>query len=117
MYAYRAGFYGTLTEKSDLTSDTIRGLSKTTTGLYEGKSTTVSIPLGARRVVFAYPASLGDLASVTDTNGLNAEILDGFTKITIDVEGANGYDAISYNVYYIDYANPNDKTNSYKFKI
>lgn len=117
MYAYRAGFYGTLTEKSDLTSDIIRGLSKTTSGLYEGKLTTVSIPLNALRVVFAYPASLGDLASVTDTNGLNAEILDGFTKITVDVEGANGYDAISYNVYYIDYANPNDKTNSYKFKI
>lgn len=117
MYAYRAGFYGTLTEKSDLTSNIIRGLSKTTSDLYEGKLTTVSIPLNALRVVFAYPASLGDLTSVTDTNGLNAEILDSFTKINIDVEGANGYDAISYNVYYIDYANPNDKTNSYKFKI
>lgn len=117
MKAYRPGFYGTLTEKEDLTSDIIRSLSKTASGLYVGSTTTVTIPLEALRVVFAYPESLGDLDSVTDTNGLNAEILDGFTKINVDVNGANNYEAISYNVYYIDYANPNDKTNSYKFKI
>ena len=117
MKAYRAGFYGTLTEKGELTSSVIRGLSKTSSALYVGATTKVSIPLEAMRVIFAYPTSLGDLDSVTDTNGLNAEILNGFTKINIDVEGANNYEAISYNVYYIDYANPNDKTNSYTFKI
>lgn len=118
MTGFRCGFFGTLEEKGELTSDIIRdNLTHSTSGFYNGKTTTVNIPLNALRVVFAYPATLGELESVTDTNGLNAEILDGFTKINVDVEGNNGYEAISYNVYYIDYADSNNKTNTYKFKI
>lgn len=69
------------------------------------------------RVVFAYPATLNDLSSVTDTNGLGAEILSGFSVTNVDVNGYNGHEAKSYKVYYIDYANPNDTANSYTFTI
>ena len=111
MKGFRCSFYGTLDNKNELTSEIIRSnLTPSTSAFYNGKETIVNIPLEAMRVVFAYPVSLGDLKSVKDSNGLSAEILNSFTKINLDIEGNNGYEAIEYNVYYIDYANPNDKT-------
>ena len=111
---YRNSFYGTLESKGDLTSDIIRGLAcKSGKANTNGNSFEVTIPLGALRVVIAYPATLRDLTSIKDENGLNGEILSSFTKQTVDVEGANGYTAISYKVYMLDYANANDKVNKY----
>ena len=119
MTGYRKTFYGTLENKElELNSAVIRGLSGSTDkASINGDSVLVNIPLGAMRVVFAYPATLNDLSSVTDTNGLGAEILSSFNVTSVDVNGYNGYEAKSYKVYYIDYANPNDAANSYTFTI
>lgn len=119
MTGYRKTFYGTLEDKElELNSATVRGLNNSTDkASANGDSILVNIPVGAMRVVFAYPAILNDLSSVTDTNGLGAEILSGFSVINVDVNGYNGYEAKSYKVYYIDYANPNDTANSYTFTI
>lgn len=119
MTGYRKTFYGTLEDKElELNSATMRGLnSSTDKASVNGDSILVNIPVGAMRVVFAYPATLNDLSSVTDTNGLGAEILSGFSVTNVDVNGYNGYEAKSYKVYYIDYANPNDTANSYTFTI
>lgn len=119
MTGYRKTFYGTLEDKElELNSATMRGLNGSTDkASVNGDSVLVNIPVGAMRVVFAYPATLNDLSSVTDTNGLGAEILSGFSVINVDVNGHNGYEAKSYKVYYIDYANPNDTANSYTFTI
>ena len=119
MTGYRKTFYGTLEDKElELNSATVRGLNNSTDkASANGDSILVNIPVGAMRVVFAYPATLNDLSSVTDTNGLGAEILSGFSVINVDVNGYNGYEAKSYKVYYIDYANPNDTANSYTFTI
>lgn len=109
---YRNSFYGTLTEKSDLTSDVIRGLAgKSGKVLTNGSSFTLNIPVGALRVVIAYPATLRDLTSVKDVNGMNAEIVSGFTKQTAAIEGVNAYTAIDYKVYVMDFANANDTAN------
>lgn len=109
---YRNSFYGTLTEKSNLTSDVIRSLSgKSDKALTNGSSFTVTIPLGALRVVIAYPATLRDLTSVKDVNGMNAEIVSGFTKQTAAVKGVNAYAPINYKVYIMDFANANDTAN------
>lgn len=109
---YRNSFYGTLTEKGDTTSDVIRGLvGKSGKALTNGSSFTLGIPVGALRVVIAYPASLRDLTSVKDVNGMNAEIVSGFTKQTAAIEGANSYAAIDYKVYVMDFANANDTAN------
>lgn len=109
---YRNSFYGTLTEKSDLTSDVVRGLAgKSGKALTNGASFSVSVPVGALRVVIAYPASLRDLTSVKDVNGMNAEIVSGFTKQNAAIEGANSYTAIDYKVYVMDFANANDTAN------
>lgn len=115
---YRNTFYGTLMNKNDLTSDIIRGLaSKSNKALSNGNTFTVTIPVGAYRVVIAYPATLRDVTSIKDVNGLNAEIASSFTKQTLDVEGANDYTAISYKVYTLDFANANDKANKYTVQI
>lgn len=117
LVGYRKTFFGTLENKDELTSATIRTLNSTTAASKNGDALVVNIPVGAYRVVFAYPASLNDLDSVTDTNGLYAEILSGFTMINLDVNGSNGYEAKPYKVYYIDYANANNDANTYTFTI
>lgn len=67
--------------------------------------------------ILANPATLRDVNSVLDVNGLNAEIKSGFTKSVVSVEGAAGYQAIDYKVYVLDYANANDAANTYKVTI
>ena len=114
---YRNSFYGTLTSKTAPSSDVVRGLTKSGKALANGSSFTITIPVGALRVMFAYPATLRDCTSVKDVNGLNAEILSGFTASTVSVKGANGYDAISYKVYVLDFASANDKANTFKVTI
>ena len=112
---YRNMFFGTLTEKSELTSDVIRGLTtKQVKGNVNAKA--ITIPVGALRVVFAVPSDKS-VTSITDKNGLGAQIFSSFTQINVNVEGANNYDAIAYKVYYMDYANANDKANTYNVTV
>lgn len=115
---YRNTFYGTLSKKGDITSDIIRGLAtKSNKALTNDSTFTITIPVGALRVVFAYPATLRDVTSVNDVNGMNADITSSFSKQTVDVEGANGYNPISYKVYTLDFANANDKENKFKVTV
>ena len=116
---YRNSFYGTLEAKDgELNSALVRGLSgKSGKALAAGNSFNLTIPVGALRVVFAYPATLRDVNSVQDVNGMNAEIKTAFTKTVVSVEGANGYQAIDYKVYVMDMANANDVANTYKVTI
>jgi hypothetical protein len=65
---------------------------------------TVTIPGGTKRVMFAV---LGDktLKSVIDVDGQNLDVKANFTKETIAIEGANGFDAANYSVFHFE--NPN----------
>ena len=116
---YRAGFYGTLTSKTGtVDSALVRALAtKTTAAPAKGNVWNVSIPAGAIRVVFAYPATLGDVASVQDVNGMSAEIKTAFTKNTVTVEGAASYQGIEYNVYVYDMAEAVETPNTYKVTL
>ena len=114
---YRNSFYGTLTEKGELTSDIIRSLGKSNKALTNGNSFNITIPVGAMRVVFAYPATLKDVTSVKDVNGLNAEISGAFTKSTLSVEGLNNFQGIDYKVYVTDFAEAVATANTYKVTI
>lgn len=113
---YRNMFFGTMTTKpEELSSGDIRGL---TTKQAKGNVTNkvISIPVGAMRVVFAVPSDK-TITSITDTNGLGAQILSSFVQTTVQVEGANGFTAIGYKVYYLDYASANDTANTYKVTV
>ena len=115
---YRNTFYGTVTEKAEVTSTIIRSLSgKSNAAWANGKSFTISVPVGAVRVIFAYPATLRDVSSVKDVNGLNAEIKSAFTKSEVNVAGANSYAGINYKVYVTNFAEPVAKANSYTVTI
>lgn len=39
------------------------------------------------------------MTKVLNESALNADVTSTFTKSTINVQGANGYDAISYNIW------------------
>lgn len=115
---HRKSFYGTLTEKGDVDSAVVRSLAGKSGGaLANGSTFNISVPVGAIRVMFAYPATLRDVTSVLDVNGLNAEIKSAFKAQTVQVEGVNGYEAINYKVYVLDFANANDASNTYKVTI
>lgn len=115
---YRNSFYGTTDSKdSDVDSTLIRELNKTNKALSNGSSLNISIPVGAIRVILAYPDTLRDVSSITDVNGLGAEIKTSFTKYTTQVFGNNGYSSIAYKVYVLEYANPNNTQNTYKVTI
>lgn len=113
---YRNMFFGTMTTKpADITSADIRALTtKQAKGNVNDK--VINIPVGALRVMFAVPSDM-QITSITDTNGLGAQILSSFTQTTAQVEGANSYTAIEYKVYYMDYASANDTANTYKVTV
>lgn len=117
---YRNSFYGTKETSEDVVdSALIRTLTKSGKALANGNSFNLSIPVGAKRIMFAYPATLRDVSSVLDVNGMNAEIVSAFTPLLqiVSVEGANGYDAIDYKVYVYDIPKANDAANTYKVTI
>lgn len=116
---YRNSFYGTVTDKTaTVDSAAIRGLSaKSGKSLANGAKFSVSVPVNAQRVIIAYPATLRDVSSIQDVNGMNAEIKSGFSQSVVSVEGANGASAIDYKVYILDFANPNDTANTYAVTI
>lgn len=116
---YRNSFYGTLTEMPEaLSSATIRGLSgKANAKWANGKTFTISIPVGAKAVIFAYPATLRDVTSVKDVNGLSAEVKSAFVKSTLSVEGANAYAGADYKVYVSEFAEAVQKANTYNVTI
>jgi hypothetical protein len=115
---YRKTFYGTTSNENAITSDLIRSLaSSSSSALSDGATFDVSLPVGAKRVIIAYPATLRDITSIKDDNGLNAEIVSAFAATTLDVEGANGYDAITYDVYTTVFADPLEKANVYHVTI
>ncbi|MCI6761669.1 MAG: hypothetical protein MR599_02100 [Lactobacillus johnsonii] len=115
--SYRNTFYGTTTDKNSLDSTTIRALNKTNKASKAGDVITITLPVGAVRVVFAYPATLRDITSVKDVNGLNAEIVSAFKKETITVAGAGNDTGINYKVFTTEFAAPLESENSYKVTI
>ena len=116
---YRAGFYGTLTSKDgEINSALVRSLpTKTNAAPTQGTTWNLSIHVGALRVVFAYPATIRDVNSVTDVNGMGAEVKTAFTKYEVQVDGNNSYTAAAYKVYVMDLASPNDTANTYKITL
>ena len=109
-------FYGTRTDNTELDSAKIRALTGIKEGAKANNSLSVSIPVGAKRVVIAVPSNRS-VTSVKDVNDSSAEIISAFETKTIKVEGAEGYTAVDYKVYICDYANAATAANTYKVTI
>lgn len=118
IYGYRNTFYGTVTEKAVVTSTIVRGLvSKSNKALKNGDSFNITIPVGAVRVIFAYPATLRDVNSVKDVNGMGAQVKSAFTQSSLVVAGAGEDAGIEYKVYVTDFAEAVTKANTYAVQI
>lgn len=115
---YRNSFWGGVKSKEGTpTSAIIRGLAGKKNGaISAGNTGDAQENVGDMRVIIAVPAPR-TINSIKDVNGLNAEAFSAFTHITVDVEGANGYEAKSYNVYYKDNAAACDKANKWHFTV
>ena len=115
---YRNSFWGGVNSKDGVpTSAIIRGLAGKKNGTIKaGDTGDAQENVGDMRVIIAVPATR-TINSIKDVNGLNAEAFSAFTHITVNVEGANGYEAKSYNVYYKDNAAACDKANKWHFTV
>lgn len=109
---YRSIFYGSLDEKADLNSATIRALAHNTLEL--GEALDIPIQATSTRVVLALPEFQPNVVKIEDTNAMGVNIIDSWKQTIIPVEGANGYEAINYKVYYLDFANAYGTNNVYR---
>lgn len=97
---YRQGYFiGTTNNTTALTSDAIRALAMKKNAAYAAGTVKLTVPVGAQRVIIACPATNKGMTKVLNESALNADVTSTFTKSTIDVEGAAGYEAVSYNVW------------------
>lgn len=114
---YRNSFFGGAKSKAAAPdSAAIRALAKSGKALTAGNQGDAQEAVGDMRVIIAVPAPR-TINSIKDVNGLNAEAFSAFTHVTVNVEGANGYKAVSYNVYYKDNAAACDKANKWHYTV
>lgn len=78
---------------------------------------TITIPIGADRVVFAYPATSRAVASVRYQELADSEVKANFTETTVMVEGANSFAAVAYRVYTYIPVEPFSIVNHYRVFI
>lgn len=116
---FRNGFLGALTNKDGVVNSTmIRGLgTKTNKKVAKGQKYTVQVPAGTQRVIIAYDATVGEIASVTSREEFGSEIKGSFVKQSVQVEGLNKFTAIAYNVYVKDLGKPQATATVYDVTI
>ena len=108
-------FYGALTEDTALTSGVIRGLNHEAAA--KKTITTFGAGSGAKKVVIACPAGY-NVTKVLMPSAMNADATASFVKqsATVNVEGAEGYTAVAYNVWVYQPASI-DSTETYAVTI
>jgi len=88
-----------ITEFIDITPAFIRTLENILNPV-AGEQFDKVVPAGTKQVIFAYPNILGNISSI-ESVGLVIEP-SSWTMINLMVEGALGYAAVQYNIYYWD---------------
>ena len=107
-YGYKAG--GATIDVANLTSANIRALTHKN-GEFPGTISTNKM----QQMFFAIPK--GKKTNVSVANNVNGAPCT-VTKVTdIMVEGANGYTAIAYDVWYVNNAAPDGGSNTYKITV
>lgn len=112
---FRKYFYGTNKDILDMNSASIRALTHSSDSVVSGTTFDLEIPAGSNQVVIAFSSNSGlTLSSVIDTGAFGIDVYDIFDKVVVPVEGANGYDAIDYDVYVYT---PEVSLNKNKYKV
>lgn len=81
-------YIGVVANGTSITETVVKGLTKS---IEWGKGKTATLTQSNQLIVYAYPASYGDLTSIKDGNGF--EGFAGYTKTTLTVGGQ------TYNIY------------------
>lgn len=102
---YRNYFYGATADKPTLNSAYIRGLTKSNKA-YAAGTITINVAAGTQRIAIACITGKTGVKKVINESAMNADVTSTFVKSTVEVEGANGYDAKSYNVWVYEPAKP-----------
>lgn len=113
--AYRKAFWGvktpaTAVNAEALTSKQVRELGSSTTKK-DATPSNIKVPAGSQQVIIALKKGLKTILVAKDANANNSVVT--FTKIGAgaSVEGANGFTAMDYDIWYVDW-NP-DKVPTY----
>lgn len=104
---YRKPFWGVLTpdtaiDTTALTSDIVRGLPQSGTST-KGLPSSIDVAAGSQMVIFAAKAGSYSSLTATDDKAMNATV--SFEKVTkaVKVEGANNYEAVDYDIWYVNW--------------
>lgn len=103
--SYRNYFYGATEDKPVLASAYIRSLTKSNKAYAPG-TITIQVPAGAKRVCIACISGKPGVTKVINQTAMNADVTATFVKQTANVEGANGYAVMTYNVWVFEPAVP-----------
>ena len=109
---YRAWFHGYKNGKnkvdlSSIDSDFIRGLTSK-----NGSWTSSLATTDMQQMFFAAPAG-----KVTAVSIVGQPAPQTVKKMSVDVKGANGYNAIAYDVFYVDNVNANDGSETFTITV
>lgn len=102
---FRNVFYGASTTKPTLDSAAIRALTPTGKA-YAAGTLTINVPAGAQRVAIACIAGKPGVTKVINETAMNADVTSTFVQSSVNVEGAEGYTAVAYNVWVFEPAVP-----------
>lgn len=102
---YRNYFYGSTAAKPEVDSAYLRGLTKSGKA-YAAGTVTVNVKAGDVRVAIACIGGKTGVTKVINESAMNADVTSTFVKSTVEVEGAEGYAAKTYNVWVYEPAKP-----------
>ena len=98
---YRQIFYGVNNSTEPLTSAIIRGLTPGDKAASATAINSIKAQADTKRIIIAVPQSSGlKVTAANITSSLNADVTSSYVKQgPVEVEGANGYQAVPYDVF------------------
>lgn len=98
---YRQIFYGVNNSTEPLTSAIIRGLTPGNKAASTITINSIKAQADTKRIIIAVPQSSGlKVTAANITSSLNADVTSSYVKQSpVDVEGANGYQTVPYDVF------------------
>lgn len=113
---FRNVFYGASTTKPTLDSAAIRALTPTGKA-YAAGTLTINVPAGAQRVAITCIAGKPGVTKVINETAMNADVTSTFVQSSVNVEGAEGYTAVAYNVWVFEPAVPYENAATLKVTL
>lgn len=83
----------------ELNSANVRKFTARGLGLGKNSKFDVLVDAGQQHIVIAYPATIGDITQIRYEEGNDNNMAANFQKQVVQVEGANAFTPINYNVY------------------